>query len=123
MVWMVDEYSQVVGADAPAVITGKPVGQGGSAGRTQATGQGGVYVLEELAHKQGLKPSETRVIVQGIGNVGYYFAKLASDLGYQIIGLSDSRTALYSESGLDVEAVLKFKQDNGSLRTSLGLHS
>lgn len=115
MDWMVDEYSQIVGTPSLAVITGKPVEKGGSLGRTQATGQGGVYVLEELAKKVGLVPAETRVIVQGIGNVGFYFAKLAAELGYQIIGLSDSRTALYNPEGLDVEAVLAFKQKHGSL--------
>jgi len=115
MDWMVDEYSKIVGQPSPAVITGKPVEKGGSQGRTQATGQGGVYVLEELAKKEGLVPTETRVIVQGIGNVGYYFAKLAADLGYKIIGLSDSRQALYNADGLAVEEVLKYKGEHGSL--------
>jgi glutamate dehydrogenase/leucine dehydrogenase len=120
MAWMVDEYSKLVGTPSPAVITGKPVGQGGSAGRTQATGLGGVYILEELAKKVGLIPSETRVIVQGIGNVGYYFAKLAAERGYKIIGLSDSRTALYNPEGLDVEAVLQYKKDHGNLTDFAG---
>ncbi len=115
MDWMVDEYSKIVGTPSPAVITGKPVEKGGSLGRTQATGQGGVYVLQELAKKVGLVPAETRIIVQGIGNVGYYFAKLAAESGYKIVGLSDSRTGLYNADGLDVEAVLAFKKEHGSL--------
>ena len=115
MAWMVDEYSQIVGEPTPAVITGKPVTSGGSAGRTQATGQGGVYALEQLALKKNLTPAKTSVIVQGIGNVGYYFAKLASDLGYKIIGLSDSCSAVYNPSGLSVEKVMAYKKENGSL--------
>lgn len=115
MAWMVDEYSQVVGQDSPAVITGKPVEHGGSAGRTQATGQGGVYVLDELAQKQHLQPNQTRVIVQGIGNVGYYFAKLAEEQGYRIVGLSDSRTALYQAEGLSVDEVMAYKQEHKTL--------
>lgn len=115
MSWMVDEYEQVVGHSAPAVITGKPLEEGGSEGRTQATGQGGVYVLEELAKKKNLKPRDTRVAVQGIGNVGYYFAKLASTLGYKVVALSDSRTAVFNAEGLNVESVYEYKQENGSL--------
>lgn len=120
MAWMVDEYSQLVGEDSPAVITGKPVDQGGSAGRTQATGQGGVYVLSELAKKEKLRPAQTKIAVQGIGNVGYYFAKLASELGYQIVALSDSRGGVYNPDGLDVEAVYQHKQITGAVADIAG---
>lgn len=120
MDWMVDEYSKIVGKPSPAVITGKPVEKGGSLGRTQATGLGGVYVLKELAKKVNLVPKDTRVIVQGIGNVGYYFAKIAAENGYKVIGLSDSRTGLYNPDGLDVEAVLAFKKEHGSLNDFAG---
>jgi len=120
MDWMVDEYSKIVGKPSPAVITGKPVEKGGSLGRTQATGLGGVFVLKELAKKVNLVPKNTRVIVQGIGNVGYYFAKIAAESGYKIVGLSDSRTGLYNPDGLDVEAVLAFKKEHGSLNDFSG---
>lgn len=116
MSWMVDEYSKAVGKESPAVITGKPIEKGGSQGRTAATGQGGVYVLEALAGKKGLQPQDTKVAVQGIGNVGYYFAKLASEMGFNILALSDSRGAVYAEKGLDVDAVKKYKTENGSIK-------
>lgn len=115
MSWMVDEYEKVTATKAPAVITGKPLDAGGSAGRTQATGQGGVYILEELAKKADLKPAQTKVAVQGIGNVGYYFAKLAAELGYKVVALSDSRTGVYNPEGLDVDAVYNYKQEHGNL--------
>ncbi|MBD3329764.1 glutamate dehydrogenase [Candidatus Dojkabacteria bacterium] len=115
MAWMVDEYSKDVGENTPAVITGKPIDKGGSEGRTAATGQGGVYILEALAEKKRMKAEETKVAVQGIGNVGYYFAKLAAELGFKIVALSDSRGAVYSQNGLDVEAVKKHKSDTGSI--------
>ena len=115
MEWMVDEYEKVVGKSSPAVITGKPVGRGGSEGRTEATGQGGVFVLEELAKAEGLKPEETKIAVQGIGNVGYYFAKLAADLGFNMVAISDSRGGIYDDGGIDVEEVFEYKKEKGTL--------
>ncbi|MBU3935315.1 Glu/Leu/Phe/Val dehydrogenase [Patescibacteria group bacterium] len=115
MAWMLDEYEKIMGKPSLAVITGKPLDKGGSLGRTEATGQGGVFVLEELAKKKGWRAEETKIAVQGIGNVGYYFAKLASDLGYKVVAISDSTGGVLAEEGLDIEAVFKHKQEKGDL--------
>lgn len=114
MAWMVDEYSKLVGEHTPAVITGKPIDKGGSEGRTEATGQGGVYVLEQLSQKAKLVPQNTSVAIQGSGNVGYYFAVLAQQLGYKIVAISDSTLALYNPDGVDVDAAMEHKKQSGS---------
>jgi glutamate dehydrogenase/leucine dehydrogenase len=116
MAWMLEEYQKVTGLKSNAVFTDKPVEMGGSEGRTEATGQGGVFVLEELSKMEGLEPSRTRVAVQGIGNVGYYFAKLVREMGFKIVAISDSRGGIYSEEGIDVEEALAYKETNGSLQ-------
>ncbi|MFA4937048.1 MAG: Glu/Leu/Phe/Val dehydrogenase [Patescibacteria group bacterium] len=115
MGWIVDEYSRVVGKKVPGVVTGKPLELGGSAGRAEATGQGGLFVLTELAKKLKLNPKKTRIIVQGFGNVGFNFAKLAYQVGYKIIGLSDSQGGIYSKNGIsmDPEHVMQDKKARG----------
>ncbi|MFA6250364.1 MAG: Glu/Leu/Phe/Val dehydrogenase [Candidatus Shapirobacteria bacterium] len=115
MAWMKDEYEKVTGKQSPGVVTGKPIELGGSEGRTEATGLGGVYVLRELAREVGLIPEKTKIAVQGIGNVGYYFAKKAAELGFVIAAISDSSGGVYNESGIDVETVNKFKIAGGNL--------
>ncbi len=115
MDWMVDEYSKIVGSKQLATFTGKTLANGGSEGRTEATGFGGVVVLEKLAQEKQLNPQETTVAIQGIGNVGQYFAHFAQEKGFKVVALSDSKTAVYNTDGLDVEAVLKFKETNKTL--------
>lgn len=120
MDWMLDEYEKIVGHKAPAVLTGKPIELGGSLGRNEATGRGGVFILEKLNAKRYLLNAK-KIAVQGMGNVGYWFAKLAYDLGFQIIALSDSRGAIISKSlpsrqaGLNPSEVLKYKEKAGSV--------
>lgn len=113
-----DEYEKVIGASAPAVITGKPVDQGGSLGREEATSKGGVYVLEALREKLGKRREEMRIAVHGFGNVGSHAAELLHGLGYRIVGLADSRGALMSETGLDPREVNQAKHERHSI-TSL----
>jgi len=115
MAWMLDEYESIVGHHEPGVFTGKPLEVGGSLGREEATGQGGVYVLEQLAAKLKMKPTSTRVAVQGIGNVGYWFAVLACEMGFQIVALSDSKGGIVSQKGLDPAKVLEFKRKHGTI--------
>jgi glutamate dehydrogenase/leucine dehydrogenase len=127
MDWMVEEYAKTANRkqktenEILATFTGKSVENGGSAGRTEATGQGGVYCLQRLAEKENLKSEETTVAVQGAGNVGYYFARLASELGFKVVTLSDSKSAIYDENGLDIDAVMKCKEENGSFETCKGV--
>jgi glutamate dehydrogenase (NADP+) len=115
MGWMVDEYSSMVGHPSPAVITGKPIPLGGSLGREDATGRGGYYVLRHLEKDLNISPEKSRVVVQGLGNVAYWCAKLLAADGYRICGLSDSRGAIYDPDGMNPDAVLAHKQKTGSL--------
>ena len=115
MGWMVDEYSKITSDKTRAAFTGKALGGGGSEGRNQATGQGGFYVLRFLAEKLNLIPRETKIAVQGIGNVGYFFAMLAHQAGYKIVALSDSGGGVYNTDGLNPEEVKKHKKNTGSV--------
>ncbi len=116
MDWFAEEYSKVTGKKAPAVVTGKSIDKGGSEGRTEATGLGGFFVLEELVKKLKLKRPLT-VVVQGFGNVGYHIAKLMQEKGYKVIALSDSKGGIYDKDGqgFDIEDVKNFKEKNGSI--------
>jgi glutamate dehydrogenase/leucine dehydrogenase len=124
MDWMVDEYSKLIGKKDDekeyAVITGKSVGKGGSLGRTEATGRGGVYVLGELVSREGMKASESTVAVQGFGNVGYYFALLAEEAGFKVVAVSDSKGGIYKADGLDIKAVLDHKKSTGAVKDFAG---
>lgn len=121
MSWMLDEYQKIIGRKSPATFTGKPVTMGGSLGRTEATGRGGLFVLQALLYKiKGSMPdgesspfNNLTVAVQGFGNVGYYFAKLASEAGFKIVAVSDSKGGVYVKDGLSVEATLKCKKEKG----------
>ncbi|MFA6547603.1 MAG: Glu/Leu/Phe/Val dehydrogenase [Candidatus Magasanikbacteria bacterium] len=115
MGWMRDEFEKLLGQADPGVITGKAIADGGSEGRETATAQGGVYVVRELAKKLNLNPSEVKVVIQGMGNVGGFMAKLLSADGYKIIAISDSKGGIYNENGLDVSAVFEHKKQTGSL--------
>lgn len=115
MDWIVDEYSKFTGKSAPAVVTGKSLENGGSLGRTAATGQGGFYALRETAKKLKLKPGETTVAIQGFGNVGYHMAKLVHQAGYKVIAVSDSHGAIFDKRGLgmDPDNIMKTKKERG----------
>jgi len=95
MGWMADEYNQIKREQLPSVITGKPVHLGGSLGREAATGQGALYVLQQWTHRQNIQSKKTTVAVQGFGNAGYQFARLAQQAGFRIVALSDSKGAVY----------------------------
>lgn len=114
MAWMLDEYQKLVGHLEPAMITGKPLEIGGSQGRTEATGLGGFYVLEQLAKVKKLNKKVTTVAVQGIGNVGYYFAYFAKKAGYKIVALSNSKGGVYSPKGLDPDKFSSYKANIGN---------
>lgn len=103
MGWFLDEYEKAVGRSAPGVVTGKPLALGGSLGREAATGRGGFFLLEPLRILLGLE-RPGRLVVQGFGNVGSWFAELAAAAGWKVVGLSDSKGGLYDASGLDLAA-------------------
>lgn len=95
MDWMVDEYEQLTGDTTKASFTGKSVQNGGSMGREQATGRGGMIVLKEYLQAKGIDPRGLTVAIQGVGNVGFWFGKLAEqELGVRIVAVSDSKRTL-----------------------------
>jgi len=112
MGWMADEYSSIVGHPSPAVITGKPLELGGSVGRTDATGRGGYIILRHLEKELGVSPDKTRVVLQGFGNASFHCARLLHEGGFRIIGLSDSKSAIYDPDGMDPYAVMEHKTAN-----------
>ena len=115
MGWMADEYSSIVDRPSPAVITGKPLELGGSMGRVDATGRGGYLVIRHLEQDFKITPEKTRVIIQGFGNAGFNCACLLHADGYKIVGLSDSKSAIYDPDGLDPHTVKEHKLKTGSL--------
>jgi len=114
MAWMYDEYSKSRG-DSPAVITGKPVGLGGSLGRDAATGRGALVALERIARSRRWTRDQIRVAVEGFGNAGSWFARLAHDSGYRIVAVSDSKGGIVNAEGLLPREVLAHKQRTGSV--------
>lgn len=126
MAWIADQYARMNTTDinAKACVTGKPLNSGGIQGRVEATGRGVQFALREFFRhpediaKAGLKGSldGKRVIVQGLGNVGYHAAKfLAEEDGCKIIGIIERDGALFDEAGLNVEAVRQWMNKHGGL--------
>lgn len=112
MAWIMDEYEEIHGYHAAGVITGKPLVLGGSLGREQATGQGGLFVLEEA--RKRICPCKT-VAVQGFGNVGYNIARLCHKAGFTVIAVSDSQGGIHDAKGLDPDKVMAHKKKTGSV--------
>ncbi|MES1938870.1 Glu/Leu/Phe/Val dehydrogenase [Salinisphaera sp. T5B8] len=120
MGWMMDQYRIINRAEERAVITGKPVEMGGSEGRTTATGDGAFHTLETMMKRWERDADGTTVAVQGFGNAGQQFARLCVDAGYKVVAVSDSGGGIYDENGLDIDAVAKAKQSNGSVTDADG---
>jgi len=115
MAWMMDEYNTIRRGHYPGVITGKPVARGGSVGRGDATARGGYDILKDLEAKRGWDPREVTVAIQGFGNAGQHFARLAGADGYRLVAVSDSRGGVYLESGLDAASTVEAKLATGRL--------
>lgn len=125
MSWILDTYSSLNPNDinAQACVTGKPISQGGVRGRTEATGLGVYFGVREACsfaddmEKLGLSTgiAGKRVIVQGLGNVGYHAAKFFQDGGALIVGLIEYEGAIYNAKGFDVDAVLAHRKATGSI--------
>lgn len=115
MAWIMDTYSMHHGYSVPAVVTGKPLSIGGSAGRTEATGRGVAIVARETARHLGMPLSGARVVVQGFGNVGSIAALTLHEQGCRIIAVSDSRGGVYNEKGIDPHDLLRHKDQTGSV--------
>jgi glutamate dehydrogenase (NAD(P)+) len=108
MAWVMDTYSMHVRHTVTAIVTGKPLDLGGSRGRHEATGRGCMIVCDKALEKFKLKKSDTRVIIQGFGNVGSMAAKLMHEAGYKIVGVADISGGVYNEKGLDIPRLLDF---------------
>lgn len=115
MAWIMDTYSTIKGYSVPGVVTGKPVCIGGSLGRKTATSQGLVTVLLETVKHLGLSTKDLTASIIGFGNVGAATAEILCEKGMRIVGLADSRAAIYNQKGLDIKAVKKHKADTKSL--------
>jgi len=115
MAWMMDTYSMHMRQTVTAVVTGKPLNMGGSRGRREATGRGLMVVCDEALKKLGLNRDETRVVVQGFGNVGSNGAHLMYEQGYKIIGIAEVDGGLYNKNGIDVDALLEHRRRNGTI--------
>ncbi|HEX6504559.1 MAG TPA: Glu/Leu/Phe/Val dehydrogenase [Terriglobales bacterium] len=115
MAWMMDTYSMHMRQTVTAVVTGKPINIGGSRGRREATGRGVLIVCDEAIKKLGLNREDSRVIVQGFGNVGSNAARLMAQAGYKVIGLIEVGGGLYNKNGIDVEALWEYRQKNGTV--------
>ena len=115
MAWLMDTYSMNVGHSVPGVVTGKPLVLGGSQGRSEATGRGCVFAIQEAAPTVGLDLAKSRTVVQGFGNAGEVAARLMAESGSTVVGVSDSQGAIYAPSGLDLAAVRLHKQRTGSV--------
>jgi glutamate dehydrogenase (NAD(P)+) len=125
MSWIVDTYSSIKDGelDALGCVTGKPVGQGGIQGRTEATGLGVFYGMREVCNfeedmtaiglTKGIEGKTT--VIQGLGNVGYHTAKFFAEGGAKIVAIAEFEGAIYNENGLDYEAVFQHRKATGSL--------
>ncbi|TXT59866.1 MAG: Glutamate dehydrogenase [Promethearchaeota archaeon] len=114
MSWIMDTYSMQKGRTIPGVVTGKPVEIGGSVGRGPATGMGLYFVLQALCEKLNLDLAAQEIVVQGFGNVGGTIAELLYDHGCKILAVSDISGAIYSENGLNISDLIKWR-DKGNL--------
>jgi glutamate dehydrogenase (NAD(P)+) len=121
MLWMMDEYETLLGGRYPGVITGKPVGMGGSLGRTEATGYGVIYTLDSLLREEGIDPKNTSASIQGFGNVAEYAARMYTQLGGKVICVScwnQADSAAYTfrkKDGCDIEELVGIKDKFGSI--------
>ena len=115
MAWIMDTYSMHVRRTTTAIVTGKPLSIGGSKGRKEATGRGVMIASNEALKMAGMRPEDTRVVVQGSGNVGGIGAMLLHREGYKIVSISDMYGTVYNEKGLDIPAVMAHLQEHGQL--------
>jgi glutamate dehydrogenase (NAD(P)+) len=115
MAWIMDTYSMHVRHTVTAVVTGKPLELGGSHGRIEATGRGLMIVCDEALKRLSMDRDQTRVVIQGFGNVGSNAARLMHRQGYKIVGVSTSRGGLYNRNGIDIDALSTHHKRNGTL--------
>jgi len=117
MAWFYDEYAKSHTTNALAVVTGKPLGLGGSEGREEATGRGVMYILREIAKDLKLDLSKTKIVLEGFGNVGFHAARLIhQELNGKIVGVSTHQGGIYNPNGIDVMAAHKYYNETATLK-------
>ncbi len=120
MAWFMDTYSMHMRTSVPGVVTGKPIAIGGSRGRVEATGRGvSLCALDEM-ERLHMPPTQTRVVVQGFGNVGAVAAQMFADAGCRVVGISDVTGGYYNPSGIDVAAATAYAQEHHNLDGYVG---
>jgi len=112
MAWLMDQFSRIQGMTTHAVVTGKPLVMGGSLGRTEATGRGVMVSAMAAIEKLKINPYKATCAVQGFGNVGSWAASLLQERGLIIQAVSDLTGAYYNEKGIDIAAVIKYRESN-----------
>jgi glutamate dehydrogenase/leucine dehydrogenase len=115
MSWVLDTYSMMVGHQELGVVTGKPVALGGSVGREEATGRGVMDVLRAFMATQQKNLEGARIAIQGFGNVGFHAARLLDERGALIIGITERKSGIYNEHGIDVDAAGLYYRERGDL--------
>ncbi|MFH1852765.1 MAG: Glu/Leu/Phe/Val dehydrogenase [Candidatus Neomarinimicrobiota bacterium] len=124
MLWMLDEYEVLNRGRYPGFITGKPVGSGGSLGRTEATGYGVIFTLREALKEKNIAPKDTIASVQGFGNVAQYAIRLYKQIGGRVIAVScwdqnEQKSYTYrKQEGIDLDALLKITDRFGGIKKS-----
>jgi glutamate dehydrogenase (NAD(P)+) len=114
MAWFFDEYSRLHGF-SPGVVTGKPVGLHGSAGRASATGRGCLFAIREALQEGGTDIKGQRFVLQGFGNVGSWTARLLHARGGKVLAVSDSKGGIFNGNGLDIPAVLEHEDSHDTV--------
>ena len=116
MAWMTDQYCRMRGEHLPGVFTGKPMDLNGSHGREDATARGGIYMIREASRHLKMDTSRSTVAVQGFGNAGIHACSLANELlGAKTLAVSDSGGGVFNGDGLNIPALIAYKQETGSV--------
>jgi glutamate dehydrogenase (NAD(P)+) len=115
MAWIFDTYSMNRGYSVLGVVTGKPLSIGGSLGRGEATARGCLYCLQEALKRRNRPIEGLTIAVQGFGNVGAGFARLAAEAGATVVAISDSSGGVQASEGVDVAAAIAHKRAGGAL--------
>lgn len=116
MAWFMDTYSMYQGKTVNEIVTGKPVSSGGTEGRREATGLGVAHLIARSMERLKMTPSASTAIIQGFGNVGSYAAIELARQGVKIIGVSDHTACYLDRNGLDVDALVAYAAQHGSLK-------
>ncbi len=116
MAWIMDTYSNHYGYAIPGVVTGKPIGLGGSLGRIEATGRGVAYCTMYMIEKMGMSSSGLDIAVQGFGNVGSIAARRLDREGHKIIAISDVNGGIYNKNGIDILKLIDYQKEHGTIQ-------